>query len=99
MTKVIERTLDSPRNHRCCVIREHVQRRYPRCGIPDSNSYVKISTINVASKPLAEKDKKTDKTTPQKRKKSAPELYTARSSNGTEGSREVSSDSGALQYY
>lgn len=58
MINTIEHTLDSPRNHRCCVIREHIERRYPRCGIPDSNNYVKINNINISTKPIQDKEKK-----------------------------------------
>ncbi|EJW83538.1 hypothetical protein WUBG_05552 [Wuchereria bancrofti] len=55
MANVIENTLNSPRNHRCCVIREHVERHYPRCGIPDSNSYFKINAINLTTKAIRDK--------------------------------------------
>lgn len=58
MINVIENTLDSPRNHRCCVIREHIERHYPRCGIPDSNKYFKIDTIDVTTKVMNYKNKK-----------------------------------------
>ncbi|KAL3984923.1 BTB And C-terminal Kelch family protein [Acanthocheilonema viteae] len=58
MINAIENTLNSPRNHRCCVIREHVERHYPRCGIPDNNSYFKINTIDVTIKPMKDKNKK-----------------------------------------
>uniref|UniRef100_A0A0R3RG35 BACK domain-containing protein n=1 Tax=Elaeophora elaphi TaxID=1147741 RepID=A0A0R3RG35_9BILA len=58
MINSIENTLNSPRNHRCCVIREHIERRYPRCGIPDSNSYFKINAIDVTTKTIKGKNKK-----------------------------------------
>uniref|UniRef100_A0A914ZXF7 BACK domain-containing protein n=2 Tax=Parascaris univalens TaxID=6257 RepID=A0A914ZXF7_PARUN len=50
MISVIEKTLDSPRNHRCCVIRSHIERRYPRCGVPDSPLYACHQQINVTAK-------------------------------------------------
>ncbi|VDN05868.1 unnamed protein product [Thelazia callipaeda] len=52
MAILIEQTLDSPRNHRCCVIRDHIERHYPRCGIPESNRYFKINLIDIIYKPL-----------------------------------------------
>ncbi|KAM3717482.1 Kelch-like protein [Dirofilaria immitis] len=61
MINSIENTLNSPRNHRCCVIREHVERHYPRCGIPDSNNYFKINVINVTTKIMGNKNKKNEK--------------------------------------
>ncbi|VIO98402.1 Uncharacterized protein BM_BM9977 [Brugia malayi] len=57
MTNVIENTLNSSRNHRCCVIREHVERHYPRCGIPDSNSYFKVNAINLTTKAIRDKNR------------------------------------------
>uniref|UniRef100_A0A915PRV0 BACK domain-containing protein n=1 Tax=Setaria digitata TaxID=48799 RepID=A0A915PRV0_9BILA len=63
MISVIENTLNSPRNHRCCVIREHIERRYPRCGIPDSNNYFRINAISVTTKAIADKAKKNGKDT------------------------------------
>ncbi|VDM39861.1 unnamed protein product [Toxocara canis] len=50
MASVIERTLDSPRNHRCCVIKSHVERRFARCGIPDNSFYARHQLINVITK-------------------------------------------------
>ncbi|EJD76505.1 hypothetical protein LOAG_16576 [Loa loa] len=61
MINTIENTLNSPRNHRCCVIREHVERHYPRCGIPDNNNYFKINVINIMTKAIKDKNKKDEK--------------------------------------
>lgn len=58
MINAIENTLNSPRNHRCCVIREHIERHYPRCGIPDCSGYFKINTIDVTTKAMKDKNKK-----------------------------------------
>ncbi|CAG9537923.1 unnamed protein product [Cercopithifilaria johnstoni] len=58
MVNAIENTLNSPRNHRCCVIREHIERRNPRCGIPNSSSYFKINYIDVITKTTKDKNKK-----------------------------------------
>uniref|UniRef100_A0A9J2PB72 BACK domain-containing protein n=1 Tax=Ascaris lumbricoides TaxID=6252 RepID=A0A9J2PB72_ASCLU len=81
MVSVIERTLDSPRNHRCCVIRSHIERRYPRCGVPDSPLYARHQQINVTAKVQETKNEQRNKLDALKKEMS--DLKTARAKTST----------------
>lgn len=50
MIRLINNTLDSERNHRCCMIKDHIDRRFPRCGVPDNPVYTKTNTIEIIKK-------------------------------------------------
>uniref|UniRef100_A0A914YWR2 BACK domain-containing protein n=1 Tax=Panagrolaimus superbus TaxID=310955 RepID=A0A914YWR2_9BILA len=58
-SKIFEKVLHSPRSQRCCVIEDHINVGYKRCGIPswneDLRSIEKIK-INVSQKIQEEKE-------------------------------------------